>query len=105
MVSPGNACVECAIQVEALILGSQIPPQDEKGNLKAQTWTEALHAIQQRVQGVQGDQIRGIAGKLADAESMIALKVGSQCADFMVAVPSACTFWISKPHSAEMHVE
>jgi hypothetical protein len=51
------------------------PPQDEHGNLKAQTWSEALHVIRQRLQGVQGDQIRGIAGKLADAESMIALKV------------------------------
>lgn len=52
-----------------------IPLQDEHGNLKAQTWTEALYVIKQRLQGVQGDQIRGIAGKLADAESMIALKV------------------------------
>lgn len=52
-----------------------MPPQDEHGNLKAQTWTEALDVIRQRLQGVQGDQIRGIAGKLADAESMIALKV------------------------------
>lgn len=51
------------------------PLQDKHGNLKSQTWSEALHVIRQRLQGVQGDQIRGIAGKLADAESMIALKV------------------------------
>jgi NADH dehydrogenase/NADH:ubiquinone oxidoreductase subunit G len=54
---------------------TRTPLQDEHGNLKSQTWTEALHVIKQRMQGVQGDQIRGIAGKLADAESMIALKV------------------------------
>lgn len=50
--------------------------QDEHGNLHAKSWAEALDTVKQRLAGLQGDQVRGIAGKLADAESMIALKVG-----------------------------
>lgn len=57
--------------------------QDASGTLKSQTWTEALHTIKERLQGVQGDQIRGIAGKLADAESMIAMKVRQEQLKFV----------------------
>lgn len=49
--------------------------QDEAGNLHAKSWAEALDVVKQRLAGLSGDQIRGIAGKLADAESMVALKV------------------------------
>ncbi len=51
--------------------------QDEAGNLHAKSWAEALDVVKQRLAGLSGDQIRGIAGKLADAESMVALKVGA----------------------------
>ena len=40
-------------------------------------WSEALDAVQQALGKVQGNEIRAIAGKLADAEGIIALKVQS----------------------------
>ena len=53
-----------------------MPLQDEQGNLQNSSWPEALAAVRSRLAGLHGDQIRAIAGKLADAESMIAMKVG-----------------------------
>ena len=44
--------------------------------LQRALWSEALEAVQQAVGKVQGNEIKAIAGKLADAESMISLKVG-----------------------------
>ena len=44
--------------------------------LQRALWSEALQAVQQAVGQVQGSEMKAIAGKLADAESMIALKVG-----------------------------
>lgn len=38
------------------------------------TWAEALHAIKAATSRVKGNDIRAIAGKLADAESMVLLK-------------------------------
>ena len=43
--------------------------------LQRALWSEALEAVQQAIGKVQGNEIKAIAGKLADAESMIALKV------------------------------
>lgn len=40
-------------------------------------WPDALKAVADRLATVKGNEIKGIAGKLADAESMIALKVGT----------------------------
>ncbi len=56
------------------------------GRMAKASWTEAFAAIVARVQGVAGDKIGAIAGNLADAESMLALKdlmsaLGSQNLD------------------------
>ena len=56
------------------------------GRMVKASWTEAFAAIAARVQGVAGDKIGAIAGNLADAESMLALKdlmsaLGSQNLD------------------------
>ncbi|HET6159190.1 MAG TPA: NADH-quinone oxidoreductase subunit NuoG [Dongiaceae bacterium] len=44
------------------------------GKLKPVSWPEALDAIAKRVVGLPGSRIAAIAGDLADAESMFALK-------------------------------
>ena len=44
------------------------------GKLAPATWPEALAAIAARVQGVDGSRIAAIAGDLADAEALVALK-------------------------------
>ncbi len=44
------------------------------GRLVAATWDEAFAAIADRLQGVPGERIGAVAGNLADAESMLALK-------------------------------
>jgi NADH-quinone oxidoreductase subunit G len=44
------------------------------GKLTKATWPEAFAAIADKMAGVAGDKIGAIAGDLADAESMIALK-------------------------------
>ena len=44
------------------------------GKLEPATWPEALAAIAARVKGVSGSRIAAIAGDLADAEALIALK-------------------------------
>ena len=56
------------------------------GRMAKASWTEAFAAIAARLQGVAGDRIGAIAGNLADAESMLALKdlmsaLGSQNLD------------------------
>ena len=56
------------------------------GRMVKASWTEAFAAIAERLQGVPGDKIGAIAGNLADAESMLALKdlmsaLGSQNLD------------------------
>lgn len=48
--------------------------------LQPAAWPEALDAVKSALEGVDGSEIKAISGKLADAESMIALKVGmKQC--------------------------
>lgn len=42
--------------------------------LKPVSWSEALGAAAEALQGAKGNEIKAIAGKLADAESMLALK-------------------------------
>jgi NADH-quinone oxidoreductase subunit G len=44
------------------------------GKLQPATWPEAFQAIAARLQGVSGVKIGALAGDLADAESMLALK-------------------------------
>ncbi|KAK9824361.1 hypothetical protein WJX72_009711 [[Myrmecia] bisecta] len=44
------------------------------GGFRNAHWSEALLAIQQALKGVKGNEIKAIAGKLSDAEAMIALK-------------------------------
>ncbi len=53
------------------------------GKLIEASWTEAFAAIAEKLHGVAGDRIGAIAGDLADAESMLALK------DLMAALGSA----------------
>jgi NADH-quinone oxidoreductase subunit G len=52
------------------------------GKLQPATWPEALAAIAKRLKGVDGSKIAAIAGDLADAEALVALK------DLMVALGS-----------------
>ncbi len=57
------------------------------GKLKPASWPEAFAAIQQRLDGLPGERIGAIAGDLADAESMLALRdlftsLGSRNLDF-----------------------
>ncbi len=52
------------------------------GKLVEATWSEAFAAIAERLHGVAGDRIGAVAGDLADAESMLALK------DLMIALGS-----------------
>ena len=42
--------------------------------MRNSTWKEALYAVRDGLQGVRGDEIKAIAGKLTDAESMVAMK-------------------------------
>lgn len=44
------------------------------GRLEAATWTDAFAAIADRLKGTNGDRVAAIAGDMACAESMIALK-------------------------------
>ncbi|MDR3518258.1 MAG: NADH-quinone oxidoreductase subunit NuoG [Azospirillaceae bacterium] len=52
------------------------------GKLVATSWDDAFAAIAQRLNGVPGSRIAALAGDLADAESMLALK------DLMIALGS-----------------
>ena len=38
-------------------------------------WPDALKAVAEGLKGVKGNEVKAIAGKLADAEGMVALKV------------------------------
>ncbi|MFC7734399.1 NADH-quinone oxidoreductase subunit NuoG [Roseomonas sp. GCM10028921] len=53
------------------------------GKLRPVSWPEAFAAIAARLKGVSGDRIGAVAGGLADAESMVALK------DLMAALGSS----------------
>ena len=44
------------------------------GRLEAVGWDEALGAVAERAKGLAGDRIAALAGDLADAEAMVALK-------------------------------
>ena len=44
------------------------------GKLQAASWSEALAAVAARLKGVNGSKIAAIAGDMADAEAMVALK-------------------------------
>jgi len=43
--------------------------------LEAASWPDAFEAIKKGLEGAKRNEIAAIAGKLADAESMVALKV------------------------------
>jgi hypothetical protein len=60
----------------------RLPPQGPNG-LQQATWGNALAAIAGAAHGLGPNQFKAIAGKLADAESMIALKVG-RCLDSLI---------------------
>ena len=53
------------------------------GRMQRATWPEAFAAIEAKLQGLDGSRIGALAGNLADAESMLALK------DLMTALGSA----------------
>jgi len=42
--------------------------------LQQATWPEAFAAVQRAASRLQGSEMRAVAGKLADAESMVCLK-------------------------------
>ncbi|MDB5397088.1 MAG: NADH-quinone oxidoreductase subunit [Rhodospirillales bacterium] len=61
--------------IDGLLLQRLDRPYVRKnGKLTAATWPEALAAIAARVKGVDGSKIAAIAGDMADAEALIALK-------------------------------
>ncbi|MCW3475201.1 NADH-quinone oxidoreductase subunit NuoG [Limobrevibacterium gyesilva] len=53
------------------------------GKLRKASWQEAFEAIAAKLAGLSGDRVGAVAGNLADAESMVALK------DLMAALGSA----------------
>ena len=63
----GSVCLPCSLEVIQL-------PGAVQG-LERAHWGEALAAVKAGLEGVKGDEIRAVAGKLADAESILALKV------------------------------
>jgi len=48
--------------------------KDESGSLKPVKWDEALLKVKEQMEKVKGGEMKAIAGKLADAESLICLK-------------------------------
>eukprot|EP00958_Prasinococcus_capsulatus_P019694 scaffold2459_cov430-Prasinococcus_capsulatus_cf.AAC.3 len=50
------------------------PMMKIEGKLQEVSWMDALNAIQEKFETTQGSAIKAIAGRLADAESMIVLK-------------------------------
>lgn len=63
-------------QYDALRYQRLATPMVKKGaqGLQSASWRDAFAAVAQAVAGVQGHEMRAVAGKLADAESMILLK-------------------------------
>ena len=55
-------------------LTTPLVKNSQTGRLASASWGDALAAGASALQGVKGNEIRAIAGKLADAESMVALK-------------------------------
>jgi NADH dehydrogenase (ubiquinone) Fe-S protein 1 len=51
--------------------------------LQPALWEDALAAVKKGLEGVKGNQIKAIAGKLADAESLIALKVLTSTEEYL----------------------
>ena len=51
-------------------------------------WPDALKAIAEGLQGVKGNEMKAIAGKLADAEAMVALKVTGMIHMYMDCCPA-----------------
>ena len=48
--------------------------KDEQGNLQACSWEEALVAVATQMHDLPGDEIAAVAGGMADAEALVALK-------------------------------
>jgi len=48
--------------------------RDAKGKLKPVSWNDAFEAVAERLKGVDGSRVAGIAGDLCDVESIMALK-------------------------------
>lgn len=48
--------------------------RNASGQLQAASWHDALAAVAEAVHGAKPEEMAGVAGKLADAESMMALK-------------------------------
>ncbi len=53
-------------------------------------WPDALKAIAEGLKGVKGSEMKAIAGKLADAEAMVALKVSPDASDI---APALIAWW------------
>lgn len=52
-----------------------IPLVKSSEGYKSVLWPDALKAVAEGLKGVKGNEMKAIAGKLADAEAMVALKV------------------------------
>lgn len=46
----------------------------DDGVLREVSWPEAMHSVAEALKGVKGSEMRAIAGKLADTESMVTLR-------------------------------
>jgi NADH dehydrogenase (ubiquinone) Fe-S protein 1 len=51
-----------------------VPMIKVNGEFQPASWKDALEKVAKRMQNVSGDQISAVAGQLADAESLVALK-------------------------------
>lgn len=52
-----------------------IPLVKSSEGYRSVLWPDALKAVAKGLKGVKGNEMKAVAGKLADAEAMVALKV------------------------------
>ena len=48
--------------------------KDAQGNLTTCSWEDALVAVAEKINAVEGGEIAGVVGGLVDAEALVALK-------------------------------
>jgi NADH dehydrogenase/NADH:ubiquinone oxidoreductase subunit G len=63
-----------------------VPYVKTANGLAPATWQQALEAVAVKVSEAKGNEIKAVAGKLADAESMVAMKVRTPVASFLLCV-------------------
>jgi hypothetical protein len=71
--------------------------------LKSATWSEALTAAKDALLKFKGSELRFIAGKLADAESLIALKANTRHLSYLSQV-ALLGLWLPWVMTHCMHI-